>query len=220
MAAHILVVDGDELLRHSLADQLKGQGFTAGQASSASTALKGAPRADLLLIDAGLAGALGLVGELQRRGCRQPIIVLGVEGTDSEPFRQSGARECLGKPYRLNILVGRIEALLRAPPPEEDAPRFGPFRFLRQSRLMVDGQGGTIRLTEKETAILAYLHGAGSRVVPRQELLGEVWGYAEAVSTHTVETHMYRLRRKLEGAAAALIITEDGGYRLADDAAA
>lgn len=214
MAAQILVVDGDDLLRNSLADQLSARGFAVSQAASAAGALAASAGAQILLLDAGLPDGLGLLADLA-----VPAIVLGAEGAAADPFHQAGARECLAKPFRLNILVGRIEALLRAAPPDDAAPRFGPFRFHRQSRLMVDDRGRSIRLTEKETAILAYLLEAGARVVPRQELLGEVWGYVDAASTHTVETHMYRLRRKLENAAAPLIITEDGGYRLADDAA-
>lgn len=215
MAARILVVDGDHLLRGSLAEQLAGQGFAVAQAASAAEAMPATAAADLLLIDAGLADALALITDLRRAGPMPPIIILGADGAEGEPFRQAGARECLAKPFRLTVLVGRIEALRRAAPTDDAAPRFGPFRFNRHSRLMIDDQGATIRLTEKETAILAYLLDAGARVVPRQELLGEVWGYAQAVSTHTVETHVYRLRRKLEAASAPLIVTEDGGYRLA-----
>lgn len=216
MAAHILVVDGDDLLRGSLADQLTARGFAVSQAASAESGLASMGGADLLLVDAGLADGLALLTGLRQAGFAPPVIVVGAEGAAAEAFRLAGARECLAKPFRLNGLVGRIEALLRAPPSDDAAPRCGAFRFHRQSRLMVDDRGSSIRLTEKETAILAYLLNAGSRVVPRQELLGEVWGYADAASTHTVETHMYRLRRKLENAAAPLIITEDGGYRLAE----
>ena len=215
VAAHILVVDGDDLLGHSLADQLTSQGYAVSLAVSAGSALAAGPTADILLLDAGLPDGLDLLTGLGQAGCAVPVVVLGAAGAAAQPFRLAGARECLGKPFRLNLLVGRIEALLRAPPSDDAAPRCGPFRFLRQSRLMVDDRGQSIRLTEKETAILAYLLDAGPRVVPRQELLGEVWGYAEAATTHTVETHLYRLRRKLENAAAPLIITEDGGYRLA-----
>ena len=76
-----------------------------------------------------------------------------------------------------------------------------------------------MKLTEKETAILAFLHRTRQRAVPRQELLREVWGYNPAVTTHTLETHVYRLRRKIEEipAKARLLITEPGGYRLAPD---
>jgi DNA-binding response OmpR family regulator len=72
-----------------------------------------------------------------------------------------------------------------------------------------------IRLTEKETAILKYLYRIGA-VVDRDTLLGEVWGYNAGVSTHTLETHVYRLRQKIEPdpSKVTLLVTEAGGYRL------
>jgi DNA-binding response OmpR family regulator len=82
---------------------------------------------------------------------------------------------------------------------------------------MVDPRGKRVRLTDKEAHILRYLYRAGSKPVSREELLAEVWGYNAQVSTHTLETHMYRLRQKIEPnpAKARLIVTELGGYRLA-----
>jgi DNA-binding response OmpR family regulator len=73
-----------------------------------------------------------------------------------------------------------------------------------------------VRLTEKETAILRYLYRAGAKAVGRDELLQEVWGYNAGVTTHTLETHIYRLRQKIEKdpANASLLVTQDGGYKL------
>ena len=75
--------------------------------------------------------------------------------------------------------------------------------------------GRRIHLTEKETAILRYLYRAGE-TVPRETLLQEVWGYNSGVTTHTLETHIYRLRQKIEkdAAAPAILVTEAGGYKL------
>jgi DNA-binding response OmpR family regulator len=121
-----------------------------------------------------------------------------------------------------------LMALLRArlaahamvdPMPEAPEPiRIGPFEFsLEDKALRRCDANLRIRLTEKEAAILAFLHRMGERAVPRQELLTEVWGYHPEVTTHTLETHIYRLRRKIEAdpAKASLLITEAGGYRLA-----
>jgi DNA-binding response OmpR family regulator len=71
-------------------------------------------------------------------------------------------------------------------------------------------------LTEKETSILKYLYRSGSMVVGRDTLLGEVWGYNAGVTTHTLETHVYRLRQKIEAdpSSAEILVTEPGGYRL------
>jgi DNA-binding response OmpR family regulator len=96
--------------------------------------------------------------------------------------------------------------------------RIGPYEFSPKEKALRNGDPNhRIRLTEKEAAILAFLHRMGARAVPRQELLTEVWGYNPAVTTHTLETHIYRLRRKIEAdpAKACLLVTEGGGYRLA-----
>jgi len=84
------------------------------------------------------------------------------------------------------------------------------------SKLLVNPKGNKVRLTEKETAILRYLYRAGQRPVSREILLQEVWGYNSGVTTHTLETHIYRLRQKVERDAAnpAILVTEAGGYKL------
>ena len=83
-------------------------------------------------------------------------------------------------------------------------------------KLLVTEDDKKIRLTEKETNILKYLYRAGGKPVARDELLAEVWGYNAAVTTHTLETHIYRLRQKVEPdpAHARLLLTDAGGYRL------
>ena len=93
----------------------------------------------------------------------------------------------------------------------------GPFaRFRPSSKLLMHPKGSKVRLTEKETAILRYLYRAGQRPVSREILLQEVWGYNSGVTTHTLETHIYRLRQKVEKDAAvpAILVTEAGGYKL------
>ena len=82
--------------------------------------------------------------------------------------------------------------------------------------LIGDDKKRKIRLTEKETAILKYLCRTGNKVVARDVLLSEVWGYNAGVTTHTLETHVYRLRQKIEAdpSNAILLVTEPGGYRL------
>lgn len=122
----------------------------------------------------------------------------------------------LTKPVRLGTLLARVEEVLTA---AQDAAscRLGPWRFDIAARMLRAADGRKVRLTDKEAAILEHLHRAG-RVVGREELLAEVWGYSAAVTTHTLETHIYRLRRKIEDdpANATVLLTENGGYRLAD----
>jgi DNA-binding response OmpR family regulator len=118
----------------------------------------------------------------------------------------------LPRPVRLASMIAALEALvLRAA-----AGRIGPWRFDPLARVIENGAGRRIRLTDKEAAILAYLRADGG-VVARDRLLAQIWGYSAAVTTHTLETHIYRLRRKIESdpANATLLLSEDGGYRLA-----
>ena len=93
----------------------------------------------------------------------------------------------------------------------------GPYKFQPAAKMLsASGSDRKIRLTEKETAILRYLYRIGNKTVSREALLGEVWGYNAAVTTHTLETHVYRLRQKIEAdpQQAQILVTEAGGYRL------
>ena len=92
----------------------------------------------------------------------------------------------------------------------------GPYTFRPSSKLLLNPKGNKVRLTEKETSILRYLYRASQRPVSRETLLQEVCGYNSGVTTHTLETHIYRLRQKIEKAAAApaILVTEAGGYKL------
>lgn len=120
----------------------------------------------------------------------------------------------LSKPVRVGPLLGRLEQAL-ARRSAGTGLRIGPWRFDAAARLLEAEDGAQTRLTDKEAAILEHLHRAGG-VVPRETLLADIWGYSAAIATHTLETHIYRLRRKLEAdpANAAILITEPGGYRL------
>jgi DNA-binding response OmpR family regulator len=91
-----------------------------------------------------------------------------------------------------------------------------PYTFRPSSKILLNPTGSKMRLTEKETAILRYLYRAGQRPVSRETLLQEVWGYNSGLTTHTLETHIYRLRQKVEKDAAspAILVTEAGGYKL------
>jgi DNA-binding response OmpR family regulator len=216
MPTQILLVDGDPLIGRSLAEQLGGRGFVVHQAMTADAARQSLAEGvgELVLIDAGLADAdaAELCADCRARGFSGPILVLGGEGPSLARHLQAGATDGLAKPYRIATLVTRVESLLRALPGSIPL-RIGSFDFHPLNRMMTDGAGRRIRLTEKEAAILSYLHRA-ARVVPRDELLGEVWGYSGMVSTHTLETHIYRLRRKLSDGN-DLLVTQPGGYRLA-----
>ena len=130
----------------------------------------------------------------------------------------SGANDYVTKPFRINVLLARLRAHLRQHERSEDAVMtIGPYEFHPAAKLLMEKGGKKkVRLTDKEASILKYLFRAGDRPVARDVLLNEVWGYNAGVTTHTLETHIYRLRQKIEKdpASAAILITDRGGYRL------
>jgi DNA-binding response OmpR family regulator len=138
---------------------------------------------------------------------------------DVDTILDSGANDYITKPIRMGVLLARLRAQLRQRAQSEDAVfTIGPYTFRPAAKMLLDQTGKKmIRLTEKEAAVLKYLYSAGSRVIGRGTLLGEVWGYKAGVITHTLETHVYRLRQKIERdpTQAAILLTEPGGYRLA-----
>lgn len=223
---HILLVDDDDSLRQSLSDQLELlEDFRTSQADNGSHALEQVKNAqvDLVLLDVGLPDIDGReVCRLMRRaGVSVPIIMLTAMDTDADTILglDSGANDYVVKPFRFGVLLARIRAHLRQHEQSEDAVfTIGNYSFQPSAKLLVEKDGGKkVRLTEKETAILRYLYRAGETVVSRDVLLNEVWGYNAGVTTHTLETHIYRLRQKIEvdPSDARLLITESGGYRLA-----
>lgn len=215
-STRILLVDGDKLMRRTLSEQLAGLGYEVVESDGDSNALSAVPDAEMLLVAGEPSGATGaeLCRSWRERRSAAPILALVPDRAAEIAFKMAGADACLRKPVRLAQLAAALAALR---PPIDAMASLGRFRFHPASRVLEDGSGQAIRLTEKEAAILAYLQGASGRVVPREELLDQVWGYAAAVTTHTLETHIYRLRRKLatgEGGS-PLLVTELGGYRLA-----
>ncbi len=222
----ILIVDDDDALRQSLAEQLElHEEFEIGVAATGSDALQAvkALRYDIVLLDVGLPDIDGreLCKVMRRGGHKMPIIMLTAADSDSDTILglESGANDYVVKPFRLGVLLARMRAQLRQHEQSEDAVfAIGPYTFRPSAKLLVEPESHRkIRLTEKETAILKYLYRAGDKVVAREVLLDEVWGYNAGVATHTLETHIYRLRQKIERdpSDAVLLLTEPGGYRLA-----
>jgi DNA-binding response OmpR family regulator len=223
----ILIVDDDAALRTMLAEQLAVDGeFTAAGAETASEAETminaRESRFDALILDVTLPDGDGrdLCARLRRNGVKVPIIMLTGSDEEADVVRglDSGANDYIAKPFRMAELLARLRAQLRIFENSEDAVfTIGPYTFRPAAKLLQDpAKNRRIRLTEKEAAILKFLYRAGSKPVPRQVLLNEVWGYNSAVTTHTLETHIYRLRQKIEPdpSNARLLVTESGGYRL------
>lgn len=220
----VLLVDDDAELASSLAEQLQlHEEFDAVVLETAAEGLEAAKGTyfDVLLLDVGLPDMDGrdLCRLMRRNGVKAPIIML--TGADSEADTilglDSGANDYVTKPFKLAVLLARIRAQLRQHELSEEAVfTIGPYSFQPARKLLLDQNQKKIRLTEKETAILKYLYRTKDSAVSREKLLHEVWGYNAAVTTHTLETHIYRLRQKIERdpSNAEVLITEKGGYRL------
>ncbi len=220
----ILLVDDDDDLREALAEQFAfHEEFSTLEAGRAGDGIKTAQdtRADLILLDVELPDMDGREAcrLMRKNGVTAPIIMLTGQDTDADQILglESGANDYVTKPFKFSVLLARVRAHLRSHEQSEDAVfQVGPYEFRPAFKLLVTAEDQKIRLTEKETNILKYLYRAGGKPVPRDELLHEVWGYNPAVTTHTLETHIYRLRQKIEPdtSHARLLVTESGGYRL------
>ena len=220
----ILLVDDDQALRESLAEQLAlHDDFEAVEAGTGAQGLELAKGSgfDLVVLDVGLPDLDGreICRLMRKASIKCPIILLTAMGGDADTILglDSGANDYVAKPVRFAVLLARIRAHLRHHEQSEDAVfTIGPYTFKPGAKLLVGSNNQKVRLTEKETMILKFLYRAGDKPVGRDVLLHEVWGYNPAVTTHTLETHIYRLRQKIEKdpARAQILITESGGYRL------
>src|SRR5437764_15199208 len=221
----ILIVDDDPALRHSLAEQLEQHGEFAViecDTAAAGLAVVGRERFDAILLDVGLPDMDGreLCRRMRRASVSTPISRLTAADSEADTVLglDAGANDYVTKPFRLGVLLARLRAHLRQSDRSDDAEfTIGPYKFRPGAKLMTDAaRRKKVRLTEKETAILKYLYRAGDQAIGRDTLLGEVWGYNAGVTTHTLETHVYRLRQKIERdpAHAEILVTEPGGYRL------
>jgi DNA-binding response OmpR family regulator len=221
----ILVVDDDAALRQSLAEQLQlHEEFQTEEAETGAQALEKTRGEyfDAILLDVGLPDMDGreVCRLMRRNGLKSPVIMLTGADTDADTILglDAGANDYVTKPFRLGVLLARLRAQLRQHEQSEDAVfTIGPYSFRPAAKLLLEtGSNKKVRLTEKEAAILKYLYRAGEKVVGRETLLNEVWGYNAGVTTHTLETHVYRLRQKIETdpSKAEILITEPGGYRL------
>ncbi len=225
-AATLLIVDDDDLLRGALKEQLAVQDeFSLIEEAIDGAAGLAAVKAkvfDIILLDIGLPDIDGrdVCKKMREAGVRSPIIMLTAADSEDDTITglNAGANDYVTKPFRMAVLLARVRAHLRQHTQSDDAIFLvGPYKFQPAAKMLTVGDGQKkIRLTEKETAILKYLYRVGNKTVSRETLLGEVWGYNAAVTTHTLETHIYRLRQKIEvePSTARLLITEPGGYRL------
>ena len=220
----ILMVNNDEDLREALAEQLVvTEDFDVFEAEDGASGLKRAREAfyDLILLDVDLPNmdGLQLCSLMRKQGVKCPIIILITDDADTDTILglDAGANDYVCKPFKFFVLLARIRAQLRQHEQSENATfSLGPYTFKPASKILITENEEKVRLTEKETNILKFLYRSKDGMVARDVLLHEVWGYNANVTTHTLETHIYRLRQKIEldPRNARLLITEQGGYRL------
>jgi len=221
---NILLVDDDEDLREALAEQLvMTDDFDVFEAGNGAEAMQKTREGifDLVILDVGLPDTDGreLCKLMRKQGVKCPVVMLTGHDSDADTILglDSGANDYVTKPFKFPVLLARIRAQLRQHEQSEDAIfQLGPYTFKPAMKMLITEDDRKIRLTEKETNILKFLYRAQDGVVARDVLLHEVWGYNAGVTTHTLETHIYRLRQKIEPdpSNARLLVTESGGYRL------
>jgi DNA-binding response OmpR family regulator len=227
VARPILVVEDDDVIRWTLREYLASTGvyqpIEAPTLSEARCHLNTVDaRVDLVLLDITLPDGSGrdFCAELRQQGVMTPIIMLTGAAGDDDVVRglDAGANDYIVKPFRDHELLARVRAQLRIYDAIEDAVfSIGPHTFRPAARLLMRGDTNQrIRLSIRETDILKYLYRAGNHITSRETLLEAVFGYHCTAKTHTVETHIYRLRQKIEidPADPRLLVTRPGGYRL------
>ncbi|WP_028878118.1 response regulator transcription factor [Terasakiella pusilla] len=221
----VLLVDDDDSLRQMLSEQLQlHEDFDVVEADGATTALETAQKDsfDVVILDVGLPDMDGrdVCRLMRKQGVKCPIIMLTGADTDADTILglDAGANDYITKPFRLGVLLARLRAHLRQHEQSEDAVfTVGPYSFQPAAKMLVESETDKkVRLTDKETNIIKFLYRANGKVVGRDTLLDEVWGYNAGVTTHTLETHVYRLRQKIEKdpSNAQILVTEPGGYKL------
>lgn len=222
-AIRVLLLEEDQVLAAALIEQFAAMGeFTTTLATTPAHVMSyvsGGEALDLVLC-ADQIGALHagqLAAMCRDAGFKGPIILMTDGRKASDALDGGSISDQVTKPFRLTVLLARMRAHLRSHEQSDDATvSIGPYAFRPAARLLVCEGGEDIRLTDKEAAILRFLYRAQGAMVARETLLEEVWGYNSGVTTHTLETHIYRLRQKIEPQAGhtEILMTEQGGYRL------
>lgn len=221
----LLIIEKNEELLNILSDQIQLTGefeiYTSPTAINADEIIKSQNIEIILFSHTGsLEETAQICKKWREKNMNMPVFIITNIQDDSEAIRllDAGANDYLSKPFRMTLLVARLRAHLRQYDRSSDAIlSIGPYWFRQDSATLIHKDSKEeIRLTDKEAHILRHLYHAAPHVVGREKLLDEVWGYTGNISTHTLETHIYRLRQKIELTPhnASILVTENRGYRL------
>jgi DNA-binding response OmpR family regulator len=222
-AKKVLIVDFDTNLRDILKEQLEVQGeFITSSVDNgrAAIAKSVAKYYDIIIMEVGLTDIDGrdACRTMRANGVKSPIIMLSKANGDGDTVSalDAGANDYVEKPFKFNVLMARLRTRIRETEHSTHAVfQIGPYSFRPLDKSLLDSRNEhKVRLTEKETAIIKFLYLANGGVVSRDQLLVEVWGYNADITTHTLETHVYRLRQKIEEdpSNAKILVTKPNGY--------
>ena len=223
----ILVAEDDRDIADLIAHYFSRAGWRAHIAASGDEALASARRspADLVVLDIMLPGLSGLevcrALRADKTTATIPIIMLTARAEESDRIigLEIGADDYISKPFSPNELVARVRALMRRSKrtePTGSTLTFGPL-VMDLGRHTVLDEGREVKLTAKEFMLLQYLLQHRGRVLSRDLLLGDVWGYRYTGGTRTVDVHVRRLREKLPFLVEALVTVKQFGYKLVED---
>jgi two-component system alkaline phosphatase synthesis response regulator PhoP len=203
--ARILIVDDEPEMVRGLEDNLRFEGYQTLSASNGADGLALALREgpDLVLLDIMMPRLSGwdVLRGLRAKQLDVPVIMLTARGEEVDRVLglELGADDYVTKPFSLRELLARVRAVLRRPGPRQrmETFAFGDVRLHVRAR-QVFRAGREVRLTRKEFDLLRYFVEHPGEVITRDRLLDEVWGYERFPTTRTVDTHVLRLRQKLE----------------------
>jgi len=220
----ILLINNDKDLGEALAFQLTlDKKYEIVETSGETSAFSQINNnfCDLVIVNSQSSALNGynLTKSLRLAGFKKPIIMLINQNNnlDIADDQNRKANEYINKPFRYPVLLKSIETQLHKFKKSENTKySIGNYIFKPNSKILESNKKRSIRLTEKENNILKFLYKHIGNIVSRETLFHEVWGYNSKVTTHTLETHIYRLRQKIEDdpSEACFLITETGGYKL------
>ena len=226
LSSRILIVENNALFSASLCQQLAREGFKnvieVGLLANLDDMLRDVSP-DLVLLSTQMpdGNSVDVCRKLRSDGFFKSIIMLIPKGAEDAiaSVLEAGANNYVIKPFRMIELIALIRSQLFQPRAFDDMQfEIGNLSFAPANKMLCDiGSDSVQTLTEKETTILKFLYQAFPSDISKAHILAEVWGFQNTVSTHTLETHIYRLRQKIgQLTDKQLVLTTENGYRLAD----